>query len=86
MSSDDILSRTRLLENDVRIMRLEINRITHEIQNQKEQIKENTQKIKVNKTLPYLVSNVIEVRFITDFHDSLIIMCWYINIGTGNLC
>ena len=61
MSSDDILSRTRLLENEVRIMRLEVTRITHEIHNQKEKIKENTEKIKVNKTLPYLVSNVIEI-------------------------
>ena len=61
MSSDDIVSRTRLLENEIRIMRLELTRITHEIHNQKEKIKENTEKIKVNKTLPYLVSNVIEV-------------------------
>lgn len=27
----------------------------------KDKIKENSEKIKVNKTLPYLVSNVIEV-------------------------
>ena len=27
----------------------------------KEKIKENAEKIKVNKTLPYLVSNVIEI-------------------------
>ena len=37
-------------------------RIQHELQAQKEKIKENEEKIKVNKTLPYLVSNVIEVR------------------------
>lgn len=36
-------------------------RISHELQAQKEKIKENNEKIKVNKTLPYLVSNVIEV-------------------------
>jgi len=36
-------------------------RISHELQAQKDKIKENTEKIKVNKTLPYLVSNVIEV-------------------------
>jgi len=64
-SPDDIISRTRLLENDIRIMRLEVTRITHEIHNQKEKIKENTEKIKVNKNLPYLVSNVIEVRSYT---------------------
>ena len=60
-SAEDVNSRTRLLENEIRIMRLEVTRITHEIHSQKEKIKENTEKIKVNKTLPYLVSNVIEV-------------------------
>lgn len=44
------------------IMKSEIMRISHELQAQKDKIKENTEKIKVNKTLPYLVSNVIEVR------------------------
>ncbi|KAK8383554.1 hypothetical protein O3P69_015782 [Scylla paramamosain] len=61
MSTDDIVSRTRLLENEIRIMRLEQTRITHEIQNQRDKIRENSEKIKVNKTLPYLVSNVIEI-------------------------
>ena len=36
-------------------------RIGHEQQAMKEKIKENAEKIKVNKTLPYLVSNVIEI-------------------------
>ena len=36
-------------------------RISHELQAQKEKIKENAEKIKVNKTLPYLVSNLIEL-------------------------
>jgi ATP-dependent 26S proteasome regulatory subunit len=42
-------------------MKSEVMRISHELQAQKEKIKENTEKIKVNKTLPYLVSNVIEL-------------------------
>lgn len=42
-------------------MKSEVMRISHELQAQKEKIKENNEKIKVNKTLPYLVSNVIEV-------------------------
>jgi len=45
----------------LQIMKSEIMRISHELQAQKEKIKENSEKIKVNKTLPYLVSNVIEV-------------------------
>lgn len=43
-------------------MKSEVLRVTHELQAMKDKIKENTEKIKVNKTLPYLVSNVIEVR------------------------
>ena len=45
-------------------MKSELMRISHELQAQKEKIKENTEKIKVNKTLPYLVSNVIEVTLL----------------------
>ncbi|XP_023215583.1 uncharacterized protein LOC111618314 [Centruroides sculpturatus] len=61
MSTDEIISRTRLLDNEIKIMKSEVMRITHELQAQKEKIRENNEKIKVNKTLPYLVSNVIEL-------------------------
>ncbi|XP_064621023.1 26S proteasome regulatory subunit 6A-B [Lineus longissimus] len=61
MGTDEIVSRTRLLDNEIKIMKSEVMRISHELQAQKEKIKENTEKIKVNKTLPYLVSNVIEL-------------------------
>lgn len=45
-------------------MKSEILRINHDLTATKEKIKENTEKIKVNKTLPYLVSNVIEVLIV----------------------
>jgi 26S proteasome regulatory subunit T5 len=61
LQTDDIVSRTRLLENELKILKSEIMRISHEHQSQKEKIKENKEKIKLNKTLPYLVSNVIEI-------------------------
>jgi 26S proteasome regulatory subunit T5 len=61
MSNDDLISRARLLDNNIKIMRSEVMRISHDLQSQKDKIKENTEKIKVNKTLPYLVSNVIEL-------------------------
>lgn len=61
MSTNEIISRTRLLDNEVKIMKSEIMRNKHELATQKDKIKENTEKIKVNKTLPYLVSNVIEL-------------------------
>jgi 26S proteasome regulatory subunit T5 len=43
-------------------MRSELGRLKHEEKEQKEKIKDNTDKIKQNKQLPYLVSNVVEVR------------------------
>jgi len=61
MSNEELTSRTRLLDNEIRIMKSEILRVTHEQQAMKDKIKENTEKIKVNKTLPYLVSNVVEI-------------------------
>lgn len=61
LQTDDIVGRGRLLDNEVKILRSEIMRISHEHQTQKEKIKDNKEKIKLNKTLPYLVSNVVEV-------------------------
>ena len=43
-------------------MKNDIVRISHETQSTRDRIKDNKEKIKVNKTLPYLVSNVIEVE------------------------
>lgn len=64
MNTDEIVGLTRLLDNEIRIMKSEVMRISHELQTQKDKIRENTEKIKLNKTLPYLVSNVIEVRWV----------------------
>ena len=47
MGTNDITARTRLLDNEVRIMKSEIMRLQHEMQAQKDKIKENTEKIKV---------------------------------------
>jgi len=61
MSTDDLVGRTRLLDNDCKVMRSEQIRLMHDINSMKEKIKENKDKVKVNKTLPYLVANVIEL-------------------------
>ena len=53
--------RTRLLGSEINIMRNETRRIQSELTTQKDKIRENKEKIKMNKTLPYLVSNVIEL-------------------------
>ena len=60
-SDEDILKRTRLIENEAKSLKNESVRLTHEHSAIKEQIKENNDKIKLNKQLPYLVANVVEV-------------------------
>lgn len=61
MTADQIISRTRAIESEIKIWRNENNRLQHEKNNSKEKIKENTEKLKMNKQLPYLVANVVEI-------------------------
>jgi TolA-binding protein len=61
MSVNELRQRIHLLQNDIRIMKSDVNRLNHESQSQKQRIKENLEKVKVNKQLPYLVANVVEV-------------------------
>mmetsp|Transcript_60992 Transcript_60992/g.193453 ORF Transcript_60992/g.193453 Transcript_60992/m.193453 type:complete len:425 (+) Transcript_60992:214-1488(+) len=61
MGADDINRRTRLLENEIRILKDEATRLSLEQSASKERIKENQDKIKLNKQLPYLVGNVVEI-------------------------
>lgn len=53
--------RSRLLENEIRVLRDESNRLTHEKAGLAERVKENHEKIKLNNQLPYLVANIVEV-------------------------
>eukprot|EP01031_Cornospumella_fuschlensis_P038954 gene38954-47386_t len=61
MSNEQIRQRIRLLDTEVRIMKSDISRIKHESATQVAHIKDNKDKIKLNKQLPYLVANVIEI-------------------------
>ncbi|KAI5848699.1 P-loop containing nucleoside triphosphate hydrolase protein [Morchella snyderi] len=61
LSTSDIINRKRLLENDLRVMRQEYQRITHEKASMKDRIKDNLDKIENNRQLPYLVGNVVEL-------------------------
>ncbi|OAR02594.1 hypothetical protein LLEC1_00344 [Akanthomyces lecanii] len=61
LSTQDILTRKRLLENDSRIMKSELSRLSHEKAAMGEKIKENVDKIANNRQLPYLVGNVVEL-------------------------
>ncbi|KAI5820769.1 P-loop containing nucleoside triphosphate hydrolase protein [Pyronema omphalodes] len=60
-ATQDIINRRRLLDNDLRIMRQEYQRLTHEKSNMKDKIKDNLEKIENNRQLPYLVANVVEL-------------------------
>lgn len=61
MSIGEIRQRIHLLNNDIRIMKSDVQRITHESRAQRDRIRENQEKVKLNKQLPYLVANVVEV-------------------------
>ena len=61
MTNDDLRHAIRALDNEIRIMKSNMNRIKHEATQQKEHIKDNREKVKLNKQLPYLVANVVEI-------------------------
>ncbi|EPX72700.1 19S proteasome regulatory subunit Rpt5 [Schizosaccharomyces octosporus yFS286] len=60
-NSEELNSRTRLLENDIKVMKSEFQRLTHEKSTMVEKTKENQEKVANNKMLPYLVGNVVEI-------------------------
>eukprot|EP00241_Pyramimonas_parkeae_P006382 CAMPEP_0114226120 /NCGR_PEP_ID=MMETSP0058-20121206/1061_1 /TAXON_ID=36894 /ORGANISM="Pyramimonas parkeae, CCMP726" /LENGTH=426 /DNA_ID=CAMNT_0001336821 /DNA_START=210 /DNA_END=1490 /DNA_ORIENTATION=- len=61
MSADEIGRRTRAIENEARVLREEVKRLTLDHNNHKEKVKDNQEKIKLNKQLPYLVGNIVEI-------------------------
>ncbi|EEH04857.1 26S protease regulatory subunit [Histoplasma capsulatum G186AR] len=60
-STRDIINRRKLLENDMRVMKSEFQRLSHEQNTMQEKIKDNMDKIENNRQLPYLVGNVVEL-------------------------
>ncbi|KAI3001140.1 hypothetical protein CBS147346_6683 [Aspergillus niger] len=60
-STADIVKRRRMLENELRIMKSEYQRLTHEQNTMREKVKDNQEKIENNRQLPYLVGNVVEL-------------------------
>lgn len=61
MSIGELRQRIHLINNDIRVMKSDVQRITHESRGQRDQIRDNQEKVKLNKQLPYLVANVVEV-------------------------
>jgi len=60
-TDDEIANLIKLFDGNIRAMRNEEKRLGHEIKGAQARIKENQEKIKLNKQLPYLVSNIVEV-------------------------
>jgi len=61
LSTQNIITRRRLLENDSKINKSEFQHLTREKASMNEKIKENLDKIENNRQLPYLVGNVVEL-------------------------
>mmetsp|Transcript_1439 Transcript_1439/g.3862 ORF Transcript_1439/g.3862 Transcript_1439/m.3862 type:complete len:436 (-) Transcript_1439:378-1685(-) len=57
----EILQRARLLETEVKVYKSESQRLTHEKNHMNERVKENADKVKMHKQLPYLVGNIVEL-------------------------
>jgi hypothetical protein len=62
MSAADIRQRNALLQQEISFMVRESDRYRNEMRGLEAKAKENKEKIKLNKVLPYLVANVVEVR------------------------
>lgn len=61
MTVGELRQRIHLIQNDIRVMKSDVQRITHDSRSQRERIRENQEKVKLNKQLPYLVANVVEI-------------------------
>lgn len=61
LSTQELQTRSKLLDNEIRIFKSELQRLAHEKNVMIEKIKDNKEKIKNNRQLPYLVANVVEI-------------------------
>ena len=61
MTIGELRQRIHLINNDIRVMKSDVQRINHESRGQRDRIRDNQEKVKLNKQLPYLVANVVEV-------------------------
>mmetsp|Transcript_31135 Transcript_31135/g.119815 ORF Transcript_31135/g.119815 Transcript_31135/m.119815 type:complete len:116 (-) Transcript_31135:2977-3324(-) len=64
--SAEIFQRSKMLESEITVLKSDVNRLTREKNTMWERIRENADKIKVNKTLPYLVGNIVEILEVGD--------------------
>jgi hypothetical protein len=61
LTTAQIQQRVRIMEGNIRALTVESSRLDHEKKVAEQRLKENHEKIRLNRQLPYLVSNVVEV-------------------------
>ena len=59
LTDEEIKNRIRMIENNTRQFRLEATKIKQDLARVNEDLKDNQNKIKLNKQLPWLVSNIV---------------------------
>lgn len=69
LSAQELQTRSKLLDNEIRIFKSELQRLAHEKNVMMEKIKDNKEKIKNNKQLPYLVANIVEIMDLDKIQD-----------------
>ena len=69
LTPEEIMDRTRLIENEIKVLKSEFQRLQHEQSQNTAQVKDNSEKIARNKQLPYLVGNVIELLDLENEED-----------------
>lgn len=61
LTNEEIRGRVKMFENNMKQYKLELSKINHESKKVDEALKDNKNKIKQNKQLPWLVSNIVEI-------------------------
>lgn len=70
LTDQEIKNRIKMIDNNLRQFRLEAGKIKQDLTRVNEDLKDNQSKIKQNKQLPWLVSNIVEVLDMpTEFND-----------------
>ena len=59
LTNDEIRGRIKMFDNNIKQYKLETNKLNHDLKRVEESLKDNKSKIKQNKQLPWLVSNVV---------------------------
>jgi 26S proteasome regulatory subunit T5 len=59
LTDDEIRNRIRMIDNNTRQFRLEASKMKQDLAKVNEELKDNQSKIRQNKQLPWLVSNIV---------------------------